>query len=87
MKTMVYTHEGWFGICPVWIADPYGEMIIRPKMGLEFLLNLSVEIQNLTVEAIMLFNPSYEAGFAVSVKKLRRPKKFFEDDDTEELDN
>lgn len=70
------THKGWFGLCPVYIGDPDGEMpMIDPRhWAFSPLLWFSEFLFFICIELILLAKPDAEPGYPLSITgKLRRP--------------
>lgn len=70
MSETLFTHEGWFGICPVWIADPDGENIIKPKYHLGWLFAISHFIQD-TCNILGI-----QEGFCMEIRECKNPRLF-----------
>lgn len=60
--TVSYTHKGWMGLCPVYLADPYGP---NPRVDarhawLEWLHDLSLGIFRFLMQIRLRQDPNYE---------------------------
>lgn len=71
-----YTHKGWIGLCPVWLADidtdcPY----VWPRYGLGILLTISELIFGAMNWLRSLVNSEFEPTWPILITgELRRPK-------------
>ncbi|MBK6742509.1 MAG: hypothetical protein IPG66_05825 [Hydrogenophilales bacterium] len=72
----VYTHKGWFGICPVWLADIDTDCpAVWPRYGLQFLLGASELLYGGMIWLLTAMNPDAEPLFPIVITgELRRPK-------------
>lgn len=77
MKKTVHevTHEGWFGICPIWMAWHEGEPMPIPKAGQWWLLETAAFFQNLGNILASWFDPEFEPGWVFVLKPLKAPKQ------------
>jgi len=53
---MLFTHKGWFGFCPVYIAEEHEAIIAR--YNLDWFLKLNKEIAQLILDTIGLITHS-----------------------------
>lgn len=58
---MTYTHYGWFGMCPVFLADPYSNnpKVAARKQWLERWLRFNVELQKVAIATCVVINPEW----------------------------
>ncbi len=68
---MKVTHEGWLLFCPIWTNE---DQVIAPKYGLEPLLWMATELQQIFNTLAPWFVQDFEPGFYLKVK----PCKLFE---------
>lgn len=68
VKIIEYTHKGWFGICPVYIAELEHEMpIIAPRWGyLEWLLDISTGLFSFYFKLRTLIDMYYDPQWEIS---------------------
>lgn len=70
MQTITFTHYGWFGICPILIADPDNATpTFRPRYNYtEWLFDFSDWMFDRCNDIMELINPDHEPGFPYTVK-------------------
>lgn len=61
----VFTHKGWFMLCPIKIAEPYSEMpCLAPRWWwLELWFSFNEGFQHALITFLSLVNPNYEPQF------------------------
>ena len=73
---MTYSHIGWFGFCPVYIANPHGpcpELTPR-KPWLMWLMHLNVALQQATISVCSMMDSSWEPTWKIRLSgKLVTP--------------
>lgn len=69
----VVTHDGWFGFCPVWIANPDGTPDVLAKYRLHWLLDISAGLQHLANHWLTLCDPHHLPQFSMQVRELPCP--------------
>lgn len=64
-----FTHKGWFGICPVYLADLDGDgAIVEPRSALLWpLMRLSEAFMGLAILVCSAIYEDYEPVFAIRV--------------------
>lgn len=69
------THKGWFGVCPIYIADPDDAMFVHPRhWTLAWLLWLSEGIYDVAFIACAVINPAFEPKWPIRISgELARP--------------
>lgn len=73
---MIYTHEGWFGFCPVYIADPYSRcpQLTYKRQWLKPLLFLNLALQQMAIVVCTLMDPEWEPTWKIRLTgKLEKP--------------
>ena len=75
-KTIVFTHYGWLGVCPVLIAfGKNGETIIDARFKLDWLLWISVFLSDLYNDLQCAIHYDYMPEFCIKVSgKFKKPK-------------
>jgi hypothetical protein len=70
----VFTHNGWFGFCPVKIADPYGgEPCLAARWWwLEPLFDMNEGIQGAVILLCSAMNHEYEPMWRIRVTGERK---------------
>ena len=76
-RTVTYTHKGWMGLCPVYMADPYGpEPAVDARHAwLEWLHDLSLAVFDLLISIKMRLDPEYEPGWPMVITGELHPPK------------
>ena len=73
---MYYTHYGWFGFCPVYIADPWGRCpnVTYRHPILKPLLDLNIRLQQTAIFLCSMVNPEWEPAWKIRLTgKLSNP--------------
>lgn len=73
---MLFTHHGWFGLCPVHIGKPYsGALALKPRhVLLEWWMDLNEMALGFAGEAIQFFDEDYEPLWPIRITgKLDTP--------------
>lgn len=71
----IFTHKGWFMLCPIKIAEPFGEApcLAARWDWLELWFDLNEGFQHALITALSLLNPDYEPQFMFKVTgEIRR---------------
>ncbi len=70
---MKFTHKGWFGFCPVYLADTFsGNPIVVPRHGyLRPLLDLAIAVQEISIGVCTLMNPHWEPMWKIRLTGKR----------------
>jgi len=70
---MKYTHKGWFGFCPVYLADTFsGNPIVVPRRDwLRPLLDLAIAVQETSIGVCSLMNPHWEPMWKIRLTGKR----------------
>lgn len=60
--TVIYTHKGWFGLCPVYLAglDSDGPNVDPRHLSLGWLMDLSEAVFGSYIYLRTMFNPAFE---------------------------
>ena len=75
MRTKI-THRGWFGVCPIYIGDPYSmsPMLLERHPAMLPLFMFSELMYWLMFRALYWMNPDFEASWPVKITgELERP--------------
>lgn len=73
---MKYTHYGWFGFCPVYLANPFSHCpdVVARKAWLHWLLKLNVFVQQVSIATCKSFNEDWEPAWKIRLSgKLSSP--------------
>ena len=74
---ITYTHKGWFGICPIYLAGlEYGEPIVEARhWSLEWLFDLSAALYAGIMTLRSGLDPLYEPEWPFMVTSELNPPK------------
>jgi hypothetical protein len=73
---MTYTHYGWFGFCPIYLANPYSQSpdLTSRAEWLMPLLKLNVALQQAAIGVCTLMNPEWVPTWKIRLSgKLEKP--------------
>ena len=64
---MMYTHYGWFGLCPIYLANPYGRSpdVVARKKWLHGWLRFNVELQKVAIATCVVINPQWRPTWKI----------------------
>jgi hypothetical protein len=65
----VFTHRGWFGVCPVYIGDTYTQAptLVERRAWLRPLYVFSEALQGLCCAVLSRLDPEFEPGWAIMI--------------------
>ena len=68
---MIYTHKGWFGFCPVYLAEPQSSCpdVVERHWSLKYVLDLNVALQQAAIAVCTLMAPDWEPTWKIRVTK------------------
>lgn len=72
---MTYTHKGWFGFCPIYLAAPESNCpdIVERHWSLAWLLDLNVALQQAAMVVCSVMAPDWEPTWKIRVTgRLKR---------------
>ena len=73
---MIYTHEGWFGFCPVYLANPFGNCpdVTYKYRWLKPVLHFNVMLQQAAIVTCALMFPEWAPVWKIRVtRRLEKP--------------
>lgn len=76
-RTVTYTHKGWFGLCPIYLADVKGDCpdIDVRHSSLAWLLSVTEYLFGAIFLLATAMNPHYEPAWPILVTgRLAKPK-------------
>jgi hypothetical protein len=72
---MKYSHYGWFGFCPVYIANPFGACpeVTERYWWLAPVLVLNIKLQGLAIGVCSLIDPYWTPAWKIRLSgKIKR---------------
>ena len=75
MRTITFTHKGWIGVCPIYIADPDGECCVEPRLSIYWpLMRLGDAVFAMGFWLRTMVDPFYEPMWPIRITgELRVP--------------
>lgn len=78
-STVTFTHYGWFGLCPIIIANPDGDLpVFQARYRFtEWLFDFSDWMYQRCNDFMVLIDSDYEPGYPFTIKGELNPPQTF----------